>query len=41
MMKRINKLGAKGLMRQGLGALMPKGMMPQGGPGQRPPGRPH
>ena len=43
MMKRINKLGAKGLMRQGLGALMPKGMMPQGGPGGgRGPGqRPH
>ena len=29
MMKRMNKLGQKGLMRQGLGALMPK--MPQGG----------
>jgi signal recognition particle subunit SRP54 len=26
MMKRMNKLGQKGLMRQGLGALMPKGM---------------
>ncbi|MCQ8241320.1 signal recognition particle protein [Rhizosaccharibacter radicis] len=33
MMKRINKLGAKGLMRQGLSALMPKGAMP--------PQRPH
>ena len=32
MMKRINKLGAKGLMRHGMSALMPKGM---------PPGRPH
>ena len=26
MMKRMNKLGQKGLMRQGMGALMPKGM---------------
>ena len=26
MMKRMNKLGQKGLMRGGLGALMPKGM---------------
>ena len=26
MMKRMNKLGQKGLMRQGLSALMPKGM---------------
>ncbi len=37
MMKRMNKLGEKGLMRQGLGALMPK--MPQGfggGGGRRP-----
>ncbi|WP_419729177.1 signal recognition particle protein [Lichenicola sp.] len=33
MMKRINKLGAKGLMRHGLSALMPKGSMP--------PQRPH
>ncbi len=41
MMKRINKLGAKGLMRQGLGALMPKGMMPQGGAGRGPGQRPH
>ncbi len=30
MMKRMNKLGQKGLMRQGLGALMPKGQAPQG-----------
>ena len=35
MMKRMNKLGQKGLMRQGLGALMPKGMPPMGG-GRRP-----
>ena len=34
MMKRMNKLGQKGLMRQGLGALMPKGM--PGGGGRRP-----
>ena len=34
MMKRVNKLGQKGLMRQGLGALMPK-MSPPGG-GRRP-----
>ena len=26
MMKRMGKLGQKGLMRQGMGALMPKGM---------------
>lgn len=32
MMKRMNKLGARGLMRGGLGALMPKGM----GGGKRP-----
>ena len=32
MMKRMSKLGQKGLMRHGLGALMPKGM----GPNQRP-----
>src|SRR5579863_9958115 len=32
MMKRMNKLGQKGLMRQGLSALMPKGMVP----GRRP-----
>jgi signal recognition particle subunit SRP54 len=36
MMKRMNKLGQKGLMRHGLSALLPKGM----GPGNRPPGRP-
>jgi signal recognition particle subunit SRP54 len=30
MMKRMNKLGQKGLMRQGLSALMPKGTMPGG-----------
>jgi len=35
MMKRISKLGMKGLMRQGMSALMPKGGMPPGG---RPPG---
>jgi signal recognition particle subunit SRP54 len=29
MLKKMNKLGQKGLMRQGLGALMPKGMPPQ------------
>jgi signal recognition particle subunit SRP54 len=36
MMKRMNKLGQKGLMRQGLGAMMPN--MPQGfgPPGRRP-----
>lgn len=31
MMKRINKLGMKGLMRQGMSALMPKGAKPPGG----------
>ncbi|MBB2165070.1 signal recognition particle protein [Gluconacetobacter sp. 1b LMG 1731] len=31
MMKRINKLGMKGLMRQGMSALMPKGPKPPGG----------
>ncbi len=37
MMKRINKIGAKGLMRHGMSALMPKGMAPpQRGPNQRP-----
>ena len=36
MMKRINKIGAKGLMRNGLSALMPKGMPPQRGPNRRP-----
>ena len=29
MMKKMGKLGQKGLMRHGLGALMPKGMAPQ------------
>ncbi len=29
MMKRMRKLGQKGLMRHGLGALMPKGMQQQ------------
>mgnify|MGYP003353757291 FL=1 len=32
MMKRMSKLGQKGLMRQGIGALMPQRMMP----GRRP-----
>jgi signal recognition particle subunit SRP54 len=32
MMKRMNRLGQKGLMRHGLGALMPKGMMPKNRP---------
>ncbi len=38
MMKRFNKLGVKGLMRQGMSALMPKGMGggPSGGPGMPP-----
>lgn len=31
MMKRFNKLGVKGLMRQGLSALLPKGMTPPPG----------
>ncbi|MBB2202899.1 signal recognition particle protein [Gluconacetobacter tumulisoli] len=31
MMKRINKLGMKGLMRQGMSAFMPKGAKPPGG----------
>lgn len=35
MMKRMNKLGQKGLMRHGLAALMPKGGAPMGG-GRRP-----
>jgi len=35
MMKRMQKLGQKGLMRQGLGALMPKGMNPGMFPGRR------
>jgi signal recognition particle subunit SRP54 len=30
MMKRINKLGQKGLMRQGMSALMPQRHMPGG-----------
>ena len=34
MMKRMGKLGQKGLMRQGMSALMPKGMQP--GQGRRP-----
>jgi signal recognition particle subunit SRP54 len=29
MMKKMSKMGQKGLMRHGLGALMPKGMSPQ------------
>jgi len=41
MMKRINKLGAKGLMRHGMQALMPKGMAGQGGPPRGPGQRPH
>ncbi|PYD77001.1 signal recognition particle protein [Novacetimonas pomaceti] len=36
MMKRLNRLGVKGLMRQGLSALMPGGGRPPGG-GGRPP----
>ncbi len=36
MMKRINKMGAKGLMRHGLGAIMPKGVGGPRGPGPRP-----
>jgi signal recognition particle subunit SRP54 len=35
MMKRMTKLGQKGLMRHGLAALMPKGGAPMGG-GRRP-----
>jgi len=35
MMKRMQKMGQKGLLRQGLGALMPKGLMP-GSSGRRP-----
>jgi len=39
MMKKMGKMGTKGLMRQGLGALMGKGGMPAGGPGSAlPPG---
>lgn len=33
MMKRLNKLGVKGLMRQGLSAILPKGMNPPPGSG--------
>ena len=36
MMKRMNKLGQKGLMRHGLSALMPKGMSQASRPGGRP-----
>ena len=32
MMKRMNKLGQKGLMRHGLSAILPKGMMPSNRP---------
>jgi signal recognition particle subunit SRP54 len=32
MMKRMNKLGQKGLMRHGLGAILPKGMQRQNRP---------
>ncbi len=39
MMKRMTKLGEKGLMRQGMGALMPPGMRPGMGGGFGPPGR--
>ena len=35
MMKRISKIGAKGLMRHGLGAIMPKGIGGPRGPGSR------
>ena len=38
MMKRMNKLGQKGLMRHGLGAVLPKSMHPNQGYGPR---RPH
>jgi signal recognition particle subunit SRP54 len=38
MMKRMNKLGQKGLMRGGLGALLPGGMG-GGMPGMKPGGR--
>jgi signal recognition particle subunit SRP54 len=31
-MKRMNKLGQKGLMRHGLSALLPKGMTPSNRP---------
>ncbi len=37
MVKRMNKLGKKGLMRHGIGALLPKHMQAgQGGGGRRP-----
>ena len=36
MMKRMQKMGQKGLLRQGLGALMPQGMKPGMFPGKRP-----
>jgi signal recognition particle subunit SRP54 len=39
MMKRMSKLGEKGLMRQGIGALMPPGMRGGAGGGFGPPGR--
>jgi signal recognition particle subunit SRP54 len=39
MMKRMTKLGEKGLMRQGIGALMPGGMRGGMGGGFGPPGR--
>jgi signal recognition particle subunit SRP54 len=32
MMKRMSKMGQKGLMRNGLAALMPKGMVPNNRP---------
>ena len=38
MLKRVNKLGQKGLMRHGLGAILPKGMGNMARPGGR---RPH
>ena len=36
MMKKMNKLGQKGLMRHGIGALLPRHMSGQGGGGRRP-----
>jgi signal recognition particle subunit SRP54 len=36
MMKKMNKLGQKGLMRNGLAALMPKGAIPGHGQHRRP-----
>jgi signal recognition particle subunit SRP54 len=41
MMKRMNKLGQKGLMRHGLSALLPQGGRGGMGAGGRPGGRPH